>query len=266
VALHTDLTVVAIYGHNDGSSAIPSIVESVSQLPGSRGLLISLERPPSLPDHIAWKQTAPLDYFQYSMFCMYCLQSYIETEYCLVVQDDGWVINGDNFTDEYYEYDYVGAPTHMGILGDQAMFNFSWVHVKDPIVVQNGGFSLRSRKFLQTLSKHGVVHKLYAQEPFVNEDVQISGLLRPQLESLGIRYAPLHIAKNFSIEYFGRPLLHEDLDLERLVGHHAPIRKLVAHKSIAITCTLQEAQGIFCETDFHSFFKDKGYNLEYRNP
>jgi hypothetical protein len=266
VALHTDLTVVAIYGHNDGSSAIPSIVESVSQLPGSRGLLISLERPPSLPDHIAWKQTAPLDYYQYSMFCMYCLNFYIETEYCLVVQDDGWVINGNNFTGEYYEYDYVGAPTHMGILGNQAFYNFSWVGVKDVTVVQNGGLSFRSKRFLKAPSQYGVVHKLFAEQPFINEDVQLSGLLRPQLESLGMRYAPLQIAKLFSIEYFGRPGLHEDLDLERLVGHHAPIRKLVAHKSISITCTLQEAQGIFCETDFHLFFKDKGYNLEYRHP
>jgi hypothetical protein len=264
VALHTDLTVVAIYGHTDGAAAIPSLVESLAQLPGSRGLLISLERPPSLPDHIAWKQTAHLDYFQYSMFCMYCLHSYIETEYCLVVQDDGWVINGANFTDEYYEYDYVGAPTHMGIAGDQAMFHFSWVHVKDPIVVQNGGFSLRSRKFLQAPSKYGVVHTLYTQQPFINEDVQLSGLLRPKLESLGIRYAPLHIAKHFSIEYMG-PGLHDDIDLERLVGHHAPSRKLIGHKSIAIRSTAEECDNVFGELDFLMFLQDKGYKFEYRN-
>ena len=265
MALHTDLTVVAIYGHNDGSSAIPSIVESVSQLPGSRGLLISLERPPSLPDHIAWKQTSSLDYFQYSMFCMYCLHEYIDTEYCLVVQDDGWVINGNNFTDEYYEYDYVGAPTHMGILGNQVFYNFSWVHVKDPIVVQNGGFSLRSKKFLKAPGKYGVVHSLFAEQPFINEDVQLSGLLRPKLESLGMRYAPMNIAKHFSIEYMG-PGLHDDFDLERLVGHHAAIRKLVGHKSIFIKCPTEECKNVFCEIDFHSFLKDKGYNLEYRNP
>jgi hypothetical protein len=264
VALHTDLTIVSIHGHTDGAAAIPSLVESLSQLPGSRGLLISLERPPSLPDHIAWKQTAPLDYFQYSMFCMYCLQHYIDTEYCLVVQDDGWVINGLNFTGEYYEYDYVGAPTHMGILGDQAMFHFSWVHVKDPIVVQNGGFSLRSRKFLEAPSKHGIVHKLYNQQPFINEDVQLSGLLRLQLESLGIRYAPLNIAKHFSIEYMG-PGLHDDIDLERLVGHHAPSRKLIGHKSIAIRSTAEECDNVFGEWDFLMFLQDKGYKFEYRH-
>jgi hypothetical protein len=264
VALHTDLTIVSVHGHTDGAATIPSLVESLTQLPGSRGLLISLERPPSLPDHIAWKQTAPLDYFQYSMFCMYCLQHYIDTEYCLVVQDDGWVINGNNFTDEYYEYDYVGAPTHMGILGDQAMFHFSWVHVKDPIVVQNGGFSLRSRKFLQAPAKHGIVHRLYGQQPFINEDVQLSGLLRSQLESVGVRFAPLNIAKHFSIEYMG-PGLHDDIDLERLVGHHAPSRKLIGHKSIAIRSTVEECDNVFGELDFLMFLQDKGYKFEYRH-
>ena len=264
MALHTDLTIVSIHGHTDGSSTIPSLVESLSQLPGSRGLLISLERPPSLPDHIAWKQTGPLDYYQYSIFCMYSLHQYIDTEYCLVVQDDGWVINGLNFTGEYYEYDYVGAPTHMGILGDQAMFHFSWVHVKDPIVVQNGGFSLRSRKFLEAPSKHGIVHKLYNQQPFINEDVQLSGLLRPQLESVGVRFAPLNIAKQFSIEYMG-PGLHDDIDLERLVGHHAPSRKLIGHKSVAIRSTVDECNNVFGELDFLMFLQDKGYKFEYRH-
>lgn len=263
-APHTELTIVSIYGHNDGAAAIPSLVESLAQLPGSRGLLISLERPPSLPDHIAWKQTAPLDYFQYSMFCMYSLHQYIETEYCLVVQDDGWCLNGDNFTGEYYEYDYVGAPTHMGIAGNQAMFHFSWVHVKDPIVVQNGGFSLRSRKFLEAPSKHGIVHKLYAQQPFINEDVQLSGLLRSQLESVGVRFAPLNIAKHFSIEYMG-PGLHDDIDLERLVGHHAPSRKLIGHKSIALRHTAEECDNVFGELDFLMFLQDKGYKFEYRH-
>jgi len=43
VALHTDLTIVSVHGHTDGAAAIPSLVESMTQLPRSRGLLISLK-------------------------------------------------------------------------------------------------------------------------------------------------------------------------------------------------------------------------------
>jgi hypothetical protein len=136
--------------------------------------------------------------------------------------------------------------------------------VKDPIVVQNGGFSLRSRKFLEAPSKHGIVHKLYNQQPFINEDVQLSGLLRPQLESVGVRFAPTNIAKQFSIEYMG-PGVHDDIDLERLVGHHGPSRKLIGHKSIAIRSTLEECDNVFGELDFLMFLQDKGYKFEYRH-
>jgi len=263
-ARHTDLTIVAIYGHNDGSSAIPSLVHSLRELPGSKGLLISPDRPATLPDHIAWKQTAPLDYYQYSIFCMYALQHYIETEYCLVVQDDGWVLNGENFTDVYYEYDYVGAPTHMGIKGEQAFFNFTWQTETDVTVVQNGGFSLRSRKFLQAPSKHGILHKLFNVQPYINEDVQLSGLLRPQLENVGVRYAPNHIAKQFSVEYLG-PGFHDDLEFDTLVGHHATSRKLVGHKHISCTLSPELVQKVYGEIEFFMFLSRIGYRIEHRN-
>jgi len=115
-------------------------------------------------------------------------------------------------------------------------------------------------KFLQAPSKHGIVHKLYGQQPFINEDVQLSGLLRPQLESVGVRFAPLHIAKQFSIEYMG-PGLHDDIDLERLVGHHAPTRKLVGHKSIVIRSTAEECDNIFGELDFLNVFARQGIQV-----
>lgn len=38
------------------------------------------------------------------------LDSYIETPHVLVVQYDGFILNPDAWTDEFLEYDYVGAP------------------------------------------------------------------------------------------------------------------------------------------------------------
>ena len=262
MVLHSELTVTAIHGHDNGATAVPALIESVSQLPGSRGLLISLERPQTLPDHIMWKQTAPLDYYQYSIFCMYALQTFVETEYCLLVQSDGWVIDGTNFTGKYYEYDYVGAPTHLGLYEDHFYPSFSWSKTKNALPVLNGGFSLRSRKLMQACTKHGIVHRAVNQAPFFNEDVQLTGLLRKELEKVGVRFSPLNIAKQFAVEYLA-PNVHDDLDLAGLVGHHGPTRRLVSHKKIRIKHLPSQAKDIYGEVEFLVFLQNRGYEIEY---
>jgi hypothetical protein len=60
-------------------------------------------------------------------------------------------------------------------------------------------------------------------------------------------------------------LLEAGLDLERLVGHHAPSRKLIGHKSIALRHTAEECDNVFGELDFLMFLQDKGYKFEYRH-
>ena len=124
--VHSSLTVVSVYGHNDGASAIPSILKSMSELPGSRGLLLSIQKPESLPDNIEWKQIGELDYMMYSVFIMHSLYSFIETDFCLIVQDDSWVLNGKNFKPEYYEYDYIGGACHAALVGNQLMLQLTW--------------------------------------------------------------------------------------------------------------------------------------------
>lgn len=46
------IIIVAIHGHNDGSKAIPALMKSLEELPGSHGLLISLSKPKMLPSSI----------------------------------------------------------------------------------------------------------------------------------------------------------------------------------------------------------------------
>ena len=52
---HDYLTVVAIYGHNDGAVALPALRHRMRELPGARGLLISSAKPAALPTGIEWK-------------------------------------------------------------------------------------------------------------------------------------------------------------------------------------------------------------------
>lgn len=119
---------------------------------------------------------------EYSEFLLKEAGKYVETEFLLVIQHDGYPINASAWTDEFLEYDYIGAP---------------WVY-KDGRNVGNGGFSLRSKK----------LHTIFQTDEFIEsngiyspEDECIGRLYRHYLEDkYGIRIAPDEVAAKFSYE------------------------------------------------------------------
>lgn len=262
MAAHDNLTIVAIYGHNDGSSAIPSLLHSKQELPGSQALLISPAKPAALPDDIQWKRCFPLNYQQYSVFCIHALHAYIDTDFCLIVQDDSWVLNGQNFHQHYYDYDYVGAPAHAAMINDIYHIHWSWLGKEGAIEVQNGGFSLRSKKLLEAPSVFGITYIPFPQQPFCNEDVQLTAFRRSALEAVGCKFAPLDVAKHFSVEYMG-PGFHDDLDFNTLLGCHGPTRKLVGHKSVLCLEPQQTISTYFRELEFMNWLSEQGYCVQY---
>ena len=261
---HNDLTIVSVYGHNTGSTAIPSILKSMQELPGSRGLLLSYNKPQDLPGDIEWQRIEHTNYMEYSPFMMHCLNSFIKTEYCLVVQDDGWVLNGKNFQSHYYDYDYIGAPSHCGLVGNKFYLQFGWVVHPERRVVQNGGFSLRSKRLLGILNEKGLIHRYATEIHSWNEDAQLTAVLRPNLEDWGIKYAPENIAKNFSIEYVG-PIYHDNFDYRNLVGHHAQTRQLVGNMHIKMKVTEEQVDQMYGERDFLNYLQSIGYTIEPSN-
>ena len=134
-----------------------------------------------------------LDYEGYNRFIVYELHKYIETDYVLIVQDDGYVISPQMWRDEFLKYDYIGAP--WGLPTD----NFSF---RDPfnniIRVGNGGFSLRTKKLLSLPTKLNLEWKPYFG--FYNEDGFFTCHNRHLFEKEGCVFAPLDVAKYFSHE------------------------------------------------------------------
>lgn len=115
---------------------------------------------------------------QYSEFIVKRLADYFDTEFVLIIQHDGYVLNGGVWDDCFYNYDYIGAP---------------WMET-DGFNVGNGGFSLRSKK-LQNAVKDDFVKETHP------EDVQICRTYRPFLENrFGLKFAPLGIAEKFAFE------------------------------------------------------------------
>ncbi len=142
----------------------------------------------SLPsNHTDVIQIEPVDSIRaYSEFMLKKAADYISTDYVLVVQHDGFILNPDAWSEEFLQYDYIGAP----------------FLVNDKLVVGNGGFSMRSRKLFE-LTKNDLEIQLgdKTQDRYAeNEDWVLSILKRKHLEDLGIRYAPVELAHTFSLE------------------------------------------------------------------
>lgn len=114
----------------------------------------------------------------YSKFVLLELPDIIKTKFVLIVQYDGYIVNPAAWTDDFMNYDYIGAPwwfTHNNNVG-------------------NGGFSLRSKKMLEACKKI---------QPYHPEDAMIR-LFRPGLEDEGIKFAPEELAAKFSWERNGK--------------------------------------------------------------
>ena len=156
--------------------------------------LISHEKPYNLDNKIKFcyiDEINSLDDYSYKM--IYELDKYVTTDYALVIQSDGYVINPDLWRDDFLNYDYIGAP--FPLPND----DFSYRDSNNNIFrVGNGGFSLRSKKLIELPNKLKLEWKPF--HGYYNEDGFICGMYRNIYENHGIKFAPLDIAKYFSHE------------------------------------------------------------------
>lgn len=136
----------------------------------------------------------------YNKFMLYELWAYIETSHCLVVQADGYVLNPKAWSDEFLEYDYVGAPWP---LQEDAYIDPFGRHQQ----VGNGGFSLRSKRLLSVPQRSHVPWEVnqgsfyrHMNAGFYSEDGNICVHNRHIYEADGCRFAPIEVAGRFSKE------------------------------------------------------------------
>jgi hypothetical protein len=115
----------------------------------------------------------------YSSFVLEKLVDYIETDYMLIVQWDGYIKNPKAWDDEFLQYDYIGSPQ---------FFNTTYIN--------NGGFSLRSTK----LMKYVQGYAKYRGYKSTLEDWVISDILKETLKENGFNLAPKEVAEKFSVE------------------------------------------------------------------
>lgn len=136
-----------------------------------------------------------ISYEEYNKFLIEDINKYIDTDFIIHIQHDGFILNPDAWDDKFLEYDYIGALWPVDLNDDP--------QVAENTRVGNGGFTLRSKKLLNILAtkyKYDNSLSTYWNKPY-NEDALICRKWRPELEKQGIKFAPLDIAAKFSIEY-----------------------------------------------------------------
>lgn len=141
------------------------------------------------------------NYNDYNHYVIHDLHNHVNTSHCLLVQPDGFVLFPEKWNNEWLKYDYIGAP---------------WAYAEDAYIdpfgnhhrVGNGGFSLRSKKFLEVPTKVEVPWETnnsdfyWMPEGVVNyhEDGNVCVHNRHIFIEQGCKYAPVEVAVRFSQE------------------------------------------------------------------
>lgn len=157
---------------------------------------------------------------QYSYITLKLCPEICTDDFNLIIHADGYAVNSDAWTDEFFEYDYIGAMWEDGEMG-------------------NGGFCLRSKKLYDTVKALDIPYKLSSltidqinkkgfytiQDGLIRvpEDVILCRIYKTELEKNGIKFAPYQIADRFSIECHTDPCPwtgYSNLWLGKSLGFH----------------------------------------------
>lgn len=173
----SNVTIISVDCQNYGA-AVGALQKSLEEVTPARAVLLT-----DIPLEIDGIEIIQIPTIsskeQYSEFIIKKLNDYFDTEFVMVVQHDGYIISGESWNDEFYEYDFLGAP---------------WLYV-DNKNVGCGGASLRSKK----------LQKALAEDPFIKatdpEDQAIGRLYRDYLiKEHGIKFPSQELAETFAFE------------------------------------------------------------------
>src|SRR5580765_2617084 len=110
-------------------------------------------------------------------FAIYELPFLIKSKFIFFIHWDSWVIDPEMWTNEFLNYDYIGAP---------------WWY-KDGLNVGNSGFSIRSTDLMRFVAENKNSFPIY--EP---EDDVLCRRYRPLLQQF--HWAPESLAQQFAFE------------------------------------------------------------------
>jgi len=144
-----------------------------------------LSHEPFYHPEIKWYKTPKIETMeQYSLYFIREIWKCFDTEFCMTTHADGFIINPESWTDEFLNYDYIGAPW--------AFYGSRFRDKKSQPGIGNGGFSLRSKKICKYVSDNYYLIN-------DNEDKYYSNVLDCAKPNY-IKYPPVDLALQFAQE------------------------------------------------------------------
>ena len=193
--LKKDVTLICVDGV-DPNLSYKSLLFSNREIGFDNIKLLSFELPDGYKNDVQFIQIPKMSWGEYNDFIARKLIDFIDTPYCLLVQTDGVVINSNLWLDEFFDYDYIGAPWPDEVVWQ----NLQNQKTRDSFIanggksrIGNGGFSLRSKKFLAESSK-------YESCEGYGEDTYLCNIHYQDMISNGIKFPSVDLACKFSIE------------------------------------------------------------------
>lgn len=219
--LKKDVTLVCVDGVNP-DIAYKSIRFCNKDIKFENVKFFSFSPPSEYDNDIEFIQIEKLSWDGYNDFITNRLNDYITTKFCLIVQTDGLIVNPDLWDDEFFNYDYIGAPWP----DDEVWLNLQYEKIRDSFIMNggnarigNGGFSLRSKKFLEESSK-------YKSCEGYGEDVYLCNIHYNDMISEGIKFPSIETACKFSVENpikelgYSWPNCDHDFNTSKSFGFH----------------------------------------------
>lgn len=179
--------------------------------------LVSDIKPDNLPDYIEHEYTKRMNNIdEWNYASIYELGKHIDTEFAMLIHDDGFVINPDSWRDEFLDYDYIGAPWPM------PNDNFSFRDINGNLIRVGNSVSIRSKRLIDLPVQLNLEWKAF--HGYYNEDGYICVNYRHIYLEHGMKFADIDIAKYFSIEN----QIPENVGIKPFAFHN----KLLAQKII----------------------------------
>lgn len=189
----------------DPDIGVKSLKYSCREINFGNVMLISHERPANLTDDIEFHQIKKLDHAGISRFRFESLHEYIKTPYYISIQTDGFIINSSLWNDEFFEYDYIGAPWP----------SLPWNRLNR---VGNGGFRFESKRLLDLCSKIAWNGQ--------HDDVMITNTFKNFFESNGCKFPSVEVAAKFSLEH---KIPEVEYNLDNCFGFHGKLTEESRH-------------------------------------
>lgn len=167
---------------------------------------------------------------EYSNFIVKELYKYIPTEYFCLIQADGYIIDGEQWDDVNFNYDYIGA---------------SWIYDHER-QVGNGGSSFRSKRLHEIL---GTDDEIIVLHP---EDQSICIIYKFYLEEkYGIKFAPVEVADKYSYEL--KTPVQPTFSFHG--NFHPPYQRTIVIRRLAAMGDVIQVEPVL------EYFHDKGYRV-----